>query len=101
MRRILPTVLALSTAAALSAQTSPQYLVHHEFLPPATVVYVNSGSTGAVNDGTPSGSVNLAAGPNGLAVALGGAAGDEILAGPSPVTGALERTVSVLSLIHI
>ena len=82
-------------AVALRAQTSADYLVHHEFLPPSGAAYTNSGSTGAVNDGTPSGSVTLAVSPLGVGVTLGGAAGDEILCGPSPVNGSQARTVSV------
>ena len=82
-------------AVALRAQTSADYLVHHEFLPPSGAAYTNSGSTGAVNDGTPSGAVTLAVSPLGVGVTLGGAAGDEILCGPSPVTGSQARTVSV------
>ncbi len=82
-------------AVALRAQTSADYLVHHEFLPPSGSAYTNSGATGAVNDGTPSGSVTLAVSPLGVGVTLGGAAGDEILCGPSPVTASQARTVSV------
>jgi len=95
MRTAIAPLLALTTATALSAQTSTDYLVHHAFLPPAATVYVNDGSTGTANDGTPSGSVTLATGPIALGVTLGGAAGDEIDAGPSPLSVAQERTVSV------
>ena len=91
-------LFCLATCAAtvaLQAQTSADYLVHHEFLPPTAGVYVNSGATGAANDGTPFGAVTLAVSPLGVGVTLGGASGDEILCGPSPLLGAQERTVSV------
>ena len=88
-------LFALSTAIALPAQTSLDYLVHHDFLPPVGGVYVNAGSTGTVNDGTPLGAVTLVAGPIALGVNLGGTLGDEIDSGPSPLLGAQERTVSV------
>ncbi|MFO1078139.1 MAG: LamG-like jellyroll fold domain-containing protein [Planctomycetota bacterium] len=96
MRIATTSFLALSTTtAALSAQTSPAYLVHHEFLPPVNNVYVNSGSTGNVNDGTPLGNVTMGIGVIGLGVTLGGLAGDEIDCGVTPVLAAQERTVSV------
>lgn len=82
-------------AVALRAQTSADYLVHHEFLPPSGAAYTNSGSTGAVNDGTPSGAVTLAVSPLGVGVTLGGAPGDEVRCGASPLNGSQERTVSV------
>ena len=88
-------LLALATAIALPAQVSLDYQVHHDFLPPVGGVYLNLGSTGTVNDGTPLGVVTLVAGPIALGVNLGGAAGDEIDCGPSPLLGAQERTVSV------
>ncbi|MCA8964495.1 MAG: LamG domain-containing protein [Planctomycetes bacterium] len=95
MRILTTSFLAVGIAAGLSAQTSADYLVHHEFLPPASTVYVNSGSTGTVNDGTPSGSVTLAIGAIGVGVTLGGNPGDEINCGVTPLLGAQERTVSV------
>ncbi|MFM1871599.1 MAG: hypothetical protein RL398_1021 [Planctomycetota bacterium] len=88
-------LVVLSTAAALSAQTSAAYLVHHEFLPPTNSVYTNSGSTGTVNDGTFTGNVTLSAGAIGLGVTLGGMANDTVICGPNPLLGAQERTVSV------
>ncbi|MCA8966461.1 MAG: LamG domain-containing protein, partial [Planctomycetes bacterium] len=57
--------------------------------------FVNAGSTGLVNNGTAAGNVTLTTGVVGQAVTLGGAAGDEVVAGPSPLAGAHERTVSV------
>lgn len=95
MRIATTSFLALSATATLSAQTSADYLVHHEFLPPVNNVYANSGSTGTANDGTPSGSVTLAVGAIGLGVTLGGNPGDEINCGVTPLLGAQERTVSV------
>ncbi|MGC6486298.1 MAG: LamG-like jellyroll fold domain-containing protein [Planctomycetota bacterium] len=95
MNALLPVLVVCGAVSALHAQTSPDYLVHHEFLPPSGAVYTNSGATGAVNDGAPSGAVTLAVSPLGVGVTLGGASGDEILCGPSPVTGSQARTVSV------
>jgi len=91
----LVSLVALSAAVTLPAQTSVDFLVHHDFLPPSGTVYANAGSTGTANDGTPLGNVSLVAGPIGTAVNLGGALGDEINCGPTPLLGAQARTVSV------
>ena len=95
MNASLTCLAACAATVTLQAQTSAAYLVHHEFLPPTSGSYANSGSTGAANDGTPFGAVTLAVSPLGVGVTLGGASGDEILCGPSPLLGALPRTVSV------
>ncbi len=91
----LVSLVALSTALALPAQTSVDYRVHHDFLPPSGTVYTNAGSTGTANDGTPTGNVTLAVGPLATAVTLGGVLGDQINCGPTPLLGAQARTVSV------
>ena len=88
MNASLTCLVACAATVALQAQTSAAYLVHHEFLPPTSGSYANSGSTGAANDGTPFGAVTLAVSPLGVGVTLGGASGDEILCGPSPLLGA-------------
>ena len=95
MNASLTCLVACAATVALQAQTSAAYLVHHELLPPSSGSYANSGSTGAANDGTPFGAVTLAVSPLGVGVTLGGASGDEILCGPSPLLGAQPRTVSV------
>ena len=94
MKTALVSVLVLSIAIAMPAQTSVDYLVHHDFLPVGPV-YVNAGSTGAVNDGTILGNVTIVAGLIGGAVNLGGVSGDEVDCGPTPLLGAQERTISV------
>ncbi|MBL8753245.1 MAG: LamG domain-containing protein [Planctomycetes bacterium] len=94
MNKPLVSLLALSCTVALPAQISPDFLVHHDFLPTAGP-YANSGSTGVANDGTPLGTVNIVAGPTGTAVNLVGAMGNEVNCGPTPLLGGQQRTVSV------
>ncbi|MEZ6035829.1 MAG: LamG-like jellyroll fold domain-containing protein, partial [Planctomycetota bacterium] len=95
MNSHLLTLAVLSTAIALPAQISPDFLVHHDFLPTGGSTYANLGSTGIANDATPTGNVTIVAGPIGAAVNLGGAMGDEVNCGPTPILGSQERTVSV------
>jgi len=72
-----------------------EYLVDLDFDQLTGSVFANAGSTGLVNHGLPSGNVTLSPGVVGQAVTLGGASGDEVSAGSSPLSGAQERTVSV------
>jgi hypothetical protein len=94
MNTPLVSLAALCAAIALPAQTSLDYQVHHDFLPTGAA-YANLGSTGVVNDGVVQGNVTIAAGAIGAGVNLGGASGDEVNCGPTPLLGAQERTVSV------
>ena len=72
-----------------------EHLVHLDFDQLVGTTFSNSGSTGLVNNGAVAGNVSVTPGVNGDAATLGGASGDEILCGPSPLLGAQERTVSV------
>jgi len=72
-----------------------EFLVHHDFDQLSGGLFSNAGSTGLINSGAPSGNASLSAGVNGQAVTLGGAPGDEVRCGASPLNGSQERTVSV------
>ena len=80
----------------VNGNTNPtEYRVDLNFDQLAGNAFTNAGSTGLLNNGLPSGSVTLSPGVVGQAVTLGGAPGDEVACGPSPVIGSQERTVSV------
>jgi len=75
--------------------TLTDYRVDLDFDQLTSNMFTNAGSTGIVNNGAPAGNATLAPGILGQAVNLGGTAGDEVVAGSSPLNGAQERTVSV------
>ncbi|MFM1871598.1 MAG: hypothetical protein RL398_1020 [Planctomycetota bacterium] len=75
--------------------TLTEYRVGLDFDQLTAGKYANAGSTGATNNGTPTGNATVGVGRFGQAVVLGGAAGDEVLAGASPLSGAQPRTVSL------
>ncbi len=86
-------VSALFAVGAVNAQTT--HLVDLNFDQLTGGVFVNSGSTGTINDGLPTGNVALSPGVVAQGITLGGASGDEVIAGPSPLSGGQTRTVSV------
>ncbi|MCB9879155.1 MAG: metallophosphoesterase [Planctomycetes bacterium] len=75
--------------------TPTEYLVDLDFDQLSGGVFDNAGSTGPLNDGAPTGNVTQSSGVFGQAVTLGGASGDQVLAGTIPLLGTQERTVSV------
>ena len=80
----------------VNGNTNPtEYLVDLDFDQLAGNVFANAGSTGSLNNGLTSGNVTLAPGKLGQAAALGGAVGDQVVAGTIPLLGTQARTVSV------
>ncbi|MBL8753244.1 MAG: metallophosphoesterase [Planctomycetes bacterium] len=75
--------------------TPTEHLVDLGFDQLAGNVFANAGSTGPANNGIAAGTVTQSPGMLGQAATLGGASGDEVLAGTIPLLGAHERTVSV------